>query len=105
MSDTEKAWLEWAPTSPRLHLPNSPTIWPRTAFTAGFEAGRLAALEEAEKAKAEWQAEALEQLANEDGDWTARAWRPQEAETVVKMRKAILRRAARLRSSSPEGSN
>lgn len=41
-------------------------------------------------------AQALEDLAKHDGDWTARAWRPQEAETVVKMRKAILRRAAAL---------
>ena len=43
-------------------------------------------------------ADAVTEAANVEGDWTSRAWRPQEAETVVKMRKGLLARAERIRN-------
>ena len=45
-------------------------------------------------------AETLEALANEEAHWAARAWRSVEGETVSKMRKAILDRAARYRKAA-----
>ena len=47
-------------------------------------------------------AKALEALANEEAHWAARAWRSEEAETVSKMRKAILDRAAQYRKAAGE---
>ena len=47
-------------------------------------------------------AEALETLANEEAHWAARAWRSDQAETVSKMRKAILDRAAQYRKAAGE---
>ena len=45
-------------------------------------------------------ADALEAAAQEDADWTARAWRPEEAETVVKLKKGLLARAKKIREGS-----
>lgn len=45
-------------------------------------------------------AQALEEAAHEDADWTARAWRPEEAETVVKLKKGLLARAKKIREGS-----
>ena len=47
-------------------------------------------------------AEAIEALANEEAHWAARAWRSVEGETVSKMRKAILDRAAQYRKAAGE---
>lgn len=43
-------------------------------------------------------ARALEEAADVEGDWTARTWRPEEAESVVKMRKGLRARAESLRT-------
>lgn len=46
---------------------------------------------------AEVRANALEEAADAEADWTSRAWRSEEAETVVKLRKGLRARAARIR--------
>jgi hypothetical protein len=46
-------------------------------------------------------AKALEEAADAEADWTSSAWRSEEAETVVKLRKGLRLRAASLREEAP----
>ncbi len=58
------------------------------------------------QSKGDAQAEALEEAAEADADWTSSAWRSEEAETVVKLRKALRARAAAYRTpASPNEGN
>lgn len=128
MSDTEKAWT---PTSevvkdaacfgfPRRRLGEPRGIdrdsfdrWLAARDAEQREAGRLAALEEAERAKAEAQATALEGVANDLDDpyaiWWSRIDGPlvqvnEETGSKVTLYQWLRDRASALRSSSPEGS-
>lgn len=48
---------------------------------------------------AEVEARGLEKAADAEADWTARAWRPEEAETVVKLRNGLRARAQQVREA------
>lgn len=51
---------------------------------------------------AEVKAQAVEKAANRESDWRSGYWRPAEAETVVKIRKGLLKHAQRIRQGEEQ---
>ena len=67
-----------------------------------FRGSSFSSGEQFDRWLAEVKAQAVEKAANRESDWRSGYWRPAEAETVVKIRKGLLKHAQRIRQGEEQ---